>query len=821
MKQSLFFLLSFLLCVGKHHAQEELNYYGTAHNNDNPKKLLRLSTGNYCAVGKVADFPAIHLFDCQARLIDSVKVFYLSTTSGAFNDALELPNGEILVVGDVFNGIVNGEQMALARFDAQLNVLKVANWSPGGSTISKGRALVMDQTGRVFVAGESPGLTIDFSNIFWQEIDPHTLQAIGNPVIHTDGVDYVNDAESLPDGNFLITGYSTWGNIFDPENAVICRSYVMKINQSGQKLWKRNRDELVKNKYGASYFRKVIVGDADGAIMVAGRSFTGDTLQNQFDAYFEVLDSSGVFVSSLTVPMAGNQQVYDFVEANLGAGLVGLAVGDSAQIGSILRYPVSMVVGNFNGPVLVSAESFADFPGHSARAAAFSPTNQLSVAGRFDVGSSFTRRSFFFSGEQFSVSIHANGGLLTASTINEGQVYSYQWYLNGQPISGAVDSVLTLSDEGNYSVVVTGEHGCPNSATYSFVPSGSDTAPLFWLSYDTLCSQAQMSIESVVNDAATYSWDFGDGQTSAAKNPMHVFGQSGTYQVELCITTSPGQVMVDTIEILDHESANFFESLFEGDPDVYFILKNQNGTEVYRSQIQYNADVPIVIPCAVLLSNQSYLIELKDYDLLDTDDDLGEVFLVNPVAGGTFSFGGVTIRFNTSPAAASYCFEQEIAVVSPTITYDESTNLLTAHPGNAIYHWYLNGVEITGQTDQTLTPVGSGSYTVELVSGFCNQVSPPYVLGNVDTKDLYAENLKLSVYPNPNSGNCWVQLPQGASLPNGIAQVYDATGRIVFSQNMDDQTFVDRFELKWPDAQTGVYQLLVPGFGAQKLIITR
>jgi PKD repeat protein len=31
----------------------------------------------------------------------------------------------------------------------------------------------------------------------------------------------------------------------------------------------------------------------------------------------------------------------------------------------------------------------------------------------------------------------------------------------------------------------------------------------------------------------SWSWDFGDGTTSAEQNPVHVFDLAGTYQVEL------------------------------------------------------------------------------------------------------------------------------------------------------------------------------------------------------------------------------------------------------------------------------------------------
>jgi PKD repeat protein len=38
-------------------------------------------------------------------------------------------------------------------------------------------------------------------------------------------------------------------------------------------------------------------------------------------------------------------------------------------------------------------------------------------------------------------------------------------------------------------------------------------------------------------DAVSYLWDFGDGNTSTAENPIHEYGQDGTYQVSLTATS--------------------------------------------------------------------------------------------------------------------------------------------------------------------------------------------------------------------------------------------------------------------------------------------
>jgi hypothetical protein len=64
-----------------------------------------------------------------------------------------------------------------------------------------------------------------------------------------------------------------------------------------------------------------------------------------------------------------------------------------------------------------------------------------------------------------SPAIGQNGNELTVSPA----AASYQWYLNGSAISGATSQTITISQGGDYSVVVTGSNGCTATAYHSAV----------------------------------------------------------------------------------------------------------------------------------------------------------------------------------------------------------------------------------------------------------------------------------------------------------------------------------------------------------------
>jgi len=48
----------------------------------------------------------------------------------------------------------------------------------------------------------------------------------------------------------------------------------------------------------------------------------------------------------------------------------------------------------------------------------------------------------------------------------------------------------------------------------------------------------------------SYSWDFGDGNSSTEADPAHTFTSAGVYTVTLTVTDAAGEENTDTIEIV-------------------------------------------------------------------------------------------------------------------------------------------------------------------------------------------------------------------------------------------------------------------------------
>ena len=91
-----------------------------------------------------------------------------------------------------------------------------------------------------------------------------------------------------------------------------------------------------------------------------------------------------------------------------------------------------------------------------------------------------------------------------------------------------------------YTVTGTDSNGCVGKTSIA-VKVGQTPAALFSFSTPNPCQpQEQQFTNSSTGDSITYTWQFGDGSTSAAINPLHDYKTTGTYKVTLLVTTPSG-----------------------------------------------------------------------------------------------------------------------------------------------------------------------------------------------------------------------------------------------------------------------------------------
>lgn len=129
---------------------------------------------------------------------------------------------------------------------------------------------------------------------------------------------------------------------------------------------------------------------------------------------------------------------------------------------------------------------------------------------------------------------------------------SYQWYYNGNPISGATDPYYVPTQSGTYAVVVTDANGCPSE-------------------------QASITVTIVATQVAIEAgWAFYPNPSRGLLRVQRPEGQSGDYQVWVCDAAGKALLRADNATELD---------LGRLDAGLYFVTVRVDGHPIATSKI--------------------------------------------------------------------------------------------------------------------------------------------------------------------------------------------------------------------------------------------
>ena len=127
---------------------------------------------------------------------------------------------------------------------------------------------------------------------------------------------------------------------------------------------------------------------------------------------------------------------------------------------------------------------------------------------------------------------------------------------------------------------------------------------------------------------------------------------------------------------------------------------------------------------------------------------------------GTDTSDAVSVVVNPLP---------QIPVINASGTY------LISSPAGGVFQWYLNGTEITGETNDSLAVVQNGTYTVVVTNAFdCSSESADFEVNYMGINENSPE--LISIFPNPSSGHFTVKGQIGGNIA-----VTTSDGRLVCS----------------------------------------
>lgn len=148
--------------------------------------------------------------------------------------------------------------------------------------------------------------------------------------------------------------------------------------------------------------------------------------------------------------------------------------------------------------------------------------------------------SYTFDGSQ--VTCEGKSNVLRPVYVSpDGNVTGYQWYLNGLPVTGATNPILSISSSGNYSMNLTTEFGCSiitRDTSIIFYPT-----PVAAFDNPDGCVVGDYTfndVSTVASGSITgWTWKKNGVVFSTIQNPVTNF-TPGTYPVELTVVSDKG-----------------------------------------------------------------------------------------------------------------------------------------------------------------------------------------------------------------------------------------------------------------------------------------
>lgn len=131
--------------------------------------------------------------------------------------------------------------------------------------------------------------------------------------------------------------------------------------------------------------------------------------------------------------------------------------------------------------------------------------------------------------------------------------YAYSWDFGDGNTSTVASPSHTYSQNGTYTacVTITDANGCTaTSCSPVFISGGSGGGNCqAFMNYMPDSMNPMINYFNVIASGGTapysYSWDFGDGNTSTVGSPTHTYAQSGTYTACVTVTDANGCISTD------------------------------------------------------------------------------------------------------------------------------------------------------------------------------------------------------------------------------------------------------------------------------------
>jgi PKD repeat protein len=285
------------------------------------------------------------------------------------------------------------------------------------------------------------------------------------------------------------------------------------------------------------------------------------------------------------------------------------------------------------------------------------------------------------------------GEPITFGDISLNNPSRVSWEFGDGTTASEANVSKTWDTSGTYSVTLTASNDAGSDTvtkTVTILPPPPDPPVAAFRA-----SAAIVPVNSVVNfadqstnDPSEWSWDFGDGSTSSAKNPPHAFSAPGTYTVSLTVSNVSGSnTTTQDIIVIDPPTASFSQAIDE--LEVSFTNTSANSPDEWAWDFGDGTSSSVENPTKTYLAPGTYTVTLT----------------VSNDAGTSAPFTS-TVTVAEAPSANFLVTENGLSV---TLT-DTSLNNPT------FWTWDFGDGTTSNQQSPTHTFAAAGTYTISLTA---------------------------------------------------------------------------------------------------------
>lgn len=339
---------------------------------------------------------------------------------------------------------------------------------------------------------------------------------------------------------------------------------------------------------------------------------------------------------------------------------------------------------------------------------------------------------------------------------------------------------ITFWHTGEY----TGASNTTMTRVYSFQLPTSTIAAVASASSDSdnkICAGQSVTFTATPTNggtAPTYQWQINGSDVNGATSATYTTTTLGNGDVVTCVMTSnlsgvtgnPATSTPITITYVGTPTASISgdNTFCAGTSETFLVSTSNSGTS---PSYQWQLNGSNVGTSTTMYTSSSF----ANGDVLTCSytSTCGSVTTVNS--------NSITMVVTALPA-------------TPTISVNGLVLTSSTTSGN---QWYLNGIAITGATNQTYTCTANGMYTVVVTSGGCTSATSSQTsVTTVGIEDVTNEGTHFYFYPNPSNGVFTVVFTSTEIMEYKV-NLHNAVGQIIYEETLDkfDGTFIKEFDV--------------------------